>query len=132
MKKLLILLLMSTLLLSGCITEDDLAAEWEAGYSRGKEDGYSVGYDDGKKLGYDTGYEEGLAAGTAQSQQEEETESSTVSTGSEDILVYVTDSGSKYHRAGCSSLWNSSHERTLSQAIASGYGPCGNCNPPVG
>ena len=132
MKKLLILLLMSALLLSGCITEEDLAAEWEAGYDQGKVDGYDIGYNAGEEYGYDTGYEKGFAARIAQAQQEEETESSTVSTGSEEILVYVTDSGSKYHRAGCGSLWNSSHERTLSQAIASGYGPCGNCNPPVG
>ena len=136
MKKLLILLLMSTLLLSGCITEEDLAAEWEAGYSQGKEDGYDIGYktgyDTGVTLAYDAGYQKGLAEASGLTEQEEQAEPSTESSDSEEITVYVTDTGSKYHRASCGSLWNSCHEITLSQAVASGYGPCGSCNPPVG
>lgn len=44
--------------------------------------------------------------------------------------VYVTKTGAKYHRVGCSSLRSSSIPMTLAKAAAS-YGPCKNCRPPV-
>jgi hypothetical protein len=44
--------------------------------------------------------------------------------------VYVTKTGAKYHRAGCSSLRKSSIPMGLSQAAAR-YGACKNCKPPV-
>lgn len=47
-----------------------------------------------------------------------------------EIIVYVTEYGSKYHRRSCGSLWNSCYEITLSKAIANGYTPCKKCNPP--
>lgn len=47
-----------------------------------------------------------------------------------DTVVYVTDTGSKYHRAGCSYL-TSSHSMTISQAESRGYEPCSRCDPDV-
>ena len=44
--------------------------------------------------------------------------------------VYVTKTGSKYHRASCSSLSRSKIEMSLAQAAAR-YGACKNCKPPV-
>lgn len=44
--------------------------------------------------------------------------------------VYVTNTGSKYHRWGCQYLWNSSIAVTLSYAKSVGYSPCSRCNPP--
>jgi hypothetical protein len=44
--------------------------------------------------------------------------------------VYVTKTGAKYHRAGCSSLRSSAIPMPLSQAAAR-YGPCKNCKPPI-
>ena len=141
MKKLIALLLMSVLLLSGCgYTEEDLAAEWEEGYDQGKSDGYSVGYDEGFAAGASRSFmfqggattEEEPVAEEQEPEPEPEPETTTESSGQEEITVYVTDTGTKYHRSGCGSLWNSSHEKSLSQAISQGYGPCGNCNPPVG
>lgn len=41
--------------------------------------------------------------------------------------VYVTDTGSKYHRAGCRYLWNSKHKTKLSSAKAWGYSACSVC-----
>ena len=38
----------------------------------------------------------------------------------EDILVYITNSGERYHRATCSSLSHSSYEVTLSEAMDAG------------
>lgn len=47
----------------------------------------------------------------------------------QDVTVYVTKTGQKYHRAGCSYLRKSSIPMKLSDAKRS-YGPCSRCNPP--
>jgi hypothetical protein len=44
--------------------------------------------------------------------------------------VYVTKTGSKYHRASCSSLSKSKIEMPLAEA-AKHYGACKNCKPPI-
>jgi hypothetical protein len=44
--------------------------------------------------------------------------------------VYVTRTGTKYHRESCSSLRSSKIEMSLAEA-ATRYGRCGNCRPPV-
>lgn len=44
--------------------------------------------------------------------------------------VYVTKSGTKYHKAGCSSLSRSAIPMRLDEA-ATRYGPCSRCRPPV-
>ena len=44
-------------------------------------------------------------------------------------IVYITKSGSKYHRANCSSLRKSKIPMSLDKAKLS-YGPCSKCNPP--
>jgi hypothetical protein len=46
-----------------------------------------------------------------------------------EVTVYVTRTGTKYHRAGCSYL-KSSIPMLLSKAKAEGYTPCSRCNPP--
>jgi hypothetical protein len=45
--------------------------------------------------------------------------------------VYVTNTGTKYHNAGCSYLSHSSIAIWLCQAKAQGYTPCSRCNPPT-
>lgn len=42
--------------------------------------------------------------------------------------VYITDTGEKYHNAGCRHLRKSKHPISLSDAIARGYEPCKNCH----
>lgn len=44
-------------------------------------------------------------------------------------VVYITDTGSKFHSSGCQYLYNSSHEIDRDEAIAEGYSPCSKCNP---
>lgn len=46
------------------------------------------------------------------------------------IIVYVTDTGSKYHRENCSNLKNSKHEVNLHD-LDNSYDPCKKCNPPT-
>ena len=43
--------------------------------------------------------------------------------------VHITETGSKYHRAGCSSLSKSDIEVSLADAQARGLTPCARCNP---
>lgn len=48
-----------------------------------------------------------------------------------DIIVYITRTGKKYHRAGCSYLRKSSIPISLKDAKSRGYTPCSRCNPPI-
>lgn len=43
--------------------------------------------------------------------------------------VYITNTGSKYHRSGCSYLRKSSNAISKDAAISQGYTPCSRCNP---
>lgn len=45
--------------------------------------------------------------------------------------VYVTATGTKYHRKSCSYLSNSCYSRTLEEAVQSGYTACSRCKPPA-
>ena len=47
-----------------------------------------------------------------------------------DVTVYITNSGSKYHKDGCRYLNKSKIPTSLSSAKASGYSPCSVYNPP--
>lgn len=44
-------------------------------------------------------------------------------------IVYVTDSGEKYHRASCRYLRNSKNAIDLEDAKNRGYGRCSACKP---
>jgi competence protein ComEC len=46
------------------------------------------------------------------------------------ITVYITNTGKKYHSAGCRYLSKSCIPISLSEAKAEGYTPCSRCNPP--
>ena len=47
------------------------------------------------------------------------------------ITVYITNTGTKYHRDNCEYLKNSKISISLDDAIAAGYSPCSKCNPPT-
>ncbi|MDR0524414.1 MAG: thermonuclease family protein [Spirochaetaceae bacterium] len=53
-----------------------------------------------------------------------------VLTAADEPVVYVTNSGKKYHLEGCASLARSKIAVTLGDALRSGYGACGVCAPP--
>lgn len=44
-------------------------------------------------------------------------------------VVYVTNTGSKYHRAGCQYLSHSQIAVSVSDAVGRGFTPCSVCNP---
>jgi len=45
-------------------------------------------------------------------------------------IVYITETGEKYHKIGCQYLKKSKIEITLEEAKANGYTPCSKCHPP--
>jgi micrococcal nuclease len=47
-----------------------------------------------------------------------------------DQVVYITETGRKYHRESCRYLARSRIPLKLQEAVALGYEPCGHCRPP--
>ncbi|MGN0406991.1 MAG: hypothetical protein ACI4EJ_01910 [Bacteroides sp.] len=47
----------------------------------------------------------------------------------DDVTVYITNTGKKYHRSGCSYLSKSKIAISKSSAQAKGYDACSRCNP---
>lgn len=48
----------------------------------------------------------------------------------EEVTVYITRTGKKYHRGTCRYLSRSKIPVSLENAKARGYGPCSVCSPP--
>lgn len=59
--------------------------------------------------------------------QTNNTQTYTTAENTNSAIVYVTKTGKKYHRAGCSYLKNSKIEMTLTDAKARGCTPCSKC-----
>lgn len=72
--------------------------------------------------------EEAAAQAEAQRRADEEAAAQAEADKSE-RTVYITETGKKYHSAGCRHLKKSKTEISLSDAKAQGYDPCGTCNP---
>jgi len=47
------------------------------------------------------------------------------------VMVHITETGEKYHNAGCRYLAKSDIEVTISTAISKGLTPCSVCKPPT-
>lgn len=104
---------------------------FDSGLTQGKKTGYNEGKSDGYDDGYDQGYLDGLLVGAASTPANSPASSSYVANNTtQSVTVYVTNTGKKYHRAGCSYLKKSSNPMSLSSAKAAGYTPCSRCNPP--
>lgn len=116
-------------LLCLCIAVPAAQAYYEPILQQSYDDGYKAGYAQGKTKGDS----DGLAAGkrsvstqtnTSPSYNTSDSQSST----SNSYTVYITDTGSKYHRSGCSYL-KSKHAISKADAVAAGYTPCSRCKP---
>jgi hypothetical protein len=46
------------------------------------------------------------------------------------VVVYITETGEKYHKGSCRYLKKSKIETNLKQAKEDGYDPCKVCKPP--
>lgn len=60
---------------------------------------------------------------------EKATPKATPSDSVSDSTVYITNTGSKFHRDGCASLKKSKIKIDREKAIGEGYEPCKRCNP---
>lgn len=56
-------------------------------------------------------------------------QSSVGASDTNELTVYITDTGSKYHRSGCRYLSRSKHAIAKSDAQSRGYDACSVCNP---
>ena len=104
---------------------------YDSGYTNGYDDGAYDGYDAGYDDGYDSGYESGKKSFSPFSGFSYKSGSSSAgnTTLPQQQTVYITKTGTKYHRSGCSYL-KSSIPISLSEAKAEGYTACSRCNPP--
>ena len=69
------------------------------------------------------------AAAQAQAEAQQQAQAAAQAQQNNDPTVYITNTGGKYHRAGCRFLKQSQIEKHLSE-VKGVYGPCGVCNPP--
>ena len=72
---------------------------------------------------------EAQAAAQAQAEEQQQAQAAAQAQQNNDPTVYITNTGGKYHRAGCRFLKQSQIEKHLSE-VKGVYGPCGVCNPP--
>lgn len=70
-----------------------------------------------------------LTEKTSSAKNSTETKAAKESQKSSSYSVYITDSGKKYHKAGCPALSKSKHEISLSNAKSKGYTACKRCRP---
>ena len=98
-------------------------AAYQSGYAAGVEEQSrkDAAVLEGYKQGYRDGQDSSVSAVSPKSSA-----SSTVTDADKTMTVYVTDTGTKYHRAGCGYL-HSQHELTLGEAIEKGYTACSRC-----
>lgn len=116
---------------------DGHAVGYDNGYADGEDDGYnqgdSQGYASGYSMGYADGYDAGYPVGL-----EDGFRSGTYYAGYSDLyldannaaneIVYVTSTGSKYHKFGCSFLRYGYSLMYRVDAILQGYTDCSLCN----
>ena len=69
--------------------------------------------------------EQQVDAGT----EEKEPEQAVPETENAQNVVYITESGQKFHRGTCRHLKDSKIEISLEEALAKGYEACGTCKP---
>jgi hypothetical protein len=118
-------------------TEEDTLSCYDDGYQDGLADGAESSYDTGYAEGYEAGHSAGVLEGKASAKTTSGSSAPTVSNSSgsagnssnnrQETTVYVTKTGSKYHRSGCQYLRQSQIAISLSSAKAQGYTACSKC-----
>lgn len=115
---------------------DGYSEGYAAGQIAGYEEGFQKGKDSGKYAAYNDGYTSGYSAGKADAAKTTSSSYLATYTGgssgsgssqSVERTVYITNTGSKYHRSGCQHLRKSCISISLSDAKDRGYSPCSKC-----
>ena len=115
---------------------------YDQGYKQGETDTYNTAYAEGEVYGYTTGYDDGYDEGYSDGEKyvratenlknfslTHKNNTHNSSQVSYDYTVYITATGSKYHRWGCQYLKESCYYLLRSDAISRGYTPCSVCSP---
>ena len=133
--------------------EDAYNSGYHAGFAQGEASRQEALYTEAFSAGRLQGYDEGLAEGLRRIPEPAPTEPAAVSPSlpvftpfpvdtpapdrsvpvtddTTEQVVYVTKSGTKYHRGSCSHLSKSKIAKSLAEAKAQNYEPCKTCNPP--
>lgn len=72
---------------------------------------------------------EDTTSGKATASSTDTTSSKDTTTNNDSKVVYITDSGNKYHKDGCRYLNNGKIKTTVKKAKDEGYNPCKVCKP---
>lgn len=107
---------------------------------RTDENGTVVATSDGKDVSFNTqpGSYNGITSSSTSSSSNNQTSvvvkptpaPAPAPSENKSVTVYITNSGKKYHVAGCRYLSKSQISISLDDAKAGGYGPCSVCHPP--
>ena len=106
--------------------EAELQRQKEAEQKAAEEEAQRLAEEEAKRQAEE---EARIQAEAAQQQTATQQGSTSTATENEDPIVYITNTGDKYHRAGCRYLKDSKIEKKLSEVA--GKAPCGVCNPPT-
>lgn len=113
-------------LIAGSYYFDDVAEEnYNEGYTDGqdnKQDAVDDAYSDGYDEGYNDGYDDGYYYAYDEMSYNTETYSQDYSQ-----IVYITNTGNKYHNWGCQYLSESCIKVTLEYALENGFEACSKC-----
>jgi hypothetical protein len=71
-----------------------------------------------------------IGCGVLQSQRAATRHNEIVTTQRNELTVYITDTGERYHVSSCRYLRYSKHPVPLAEAKRRGYTPCKVCQPP--
>lgn len=93
---------------------------------------YCYNVQPGVGINYENGdsWLDGTTGSTSSGSDSSAAENSAADSSNSEMMVHITATGKKYHRAGCRTLKKSDTEVTLDEAKSMGLSPCGICNPP--
>ena len=123
-----IIAIIMCLSLTGCSIPKYSEEEYISAKDTAYEDGYNDGHKDGYEEGKTDGYEDGFIIGRKSSSNSNTPE--TTSSSYSPTTVFVTPSGSKYHRFDCFYLDGAAYTISYDspeQAESAGYGSCSRC-----
>lgn len=100
-------------------------------YCYNVQPGVGINYENGDSwLDGATPQEQSAQTDTPQNEGSQSSDGSAANSSNSEMMVHITATGKKYHRAGCRTLKKSDTEVTLDEAKSMGLSPCGICNPP--
>lgn len=98
--------------------------------SNGRNITWSTNPSKALKSGEEGANKDGTTTKTGTAKKMEKVEDGKTEVNKGEVKVHITETGSKYHLAGCNYFKKSDIETTLEEAKSDGLEPCSRCNPP--